>query len=85
MVVVVGVGGLGAEPGGSGRTNDLTAPFQNVRPGCSGRRHTLSVGLMCFPGVWRAGGAARALRDPAQTGPGQINRQRQWKQLHTYC
>lgn len=32
-------------------TNDLTLPFQPVKTSCFGRRHTLSVRLICFPGV----------------------------------
>ena len=35
----------------TGCTNDLTLPFQPVKTSCFGRRHTLSVRLICFPGV----------------------------------
>lgn len=59
VVCVVGRGGAESRRNiwqlrGSWRTdctNDLTLPFQPVKTSCFGRRHTLSVRLICFPGV----------------------------------
>lgn len=68
-----------------GCTNDLTAVSDSQARLLRTSTHIKCQANMLSRSLGNCRRAARVLRNPAETGPGKINPQRQWKQLHMYC